>query len=62
MNNDDQHRWLDGSLVANGYTNWHSFNPTNGNENYMDIWVSDGKWTDWIETASYKYICEAGFI
>ena len=63
MNNDNIHRWLDGSKVADGFTNWRSGDPTNGNQNHMDIMMhSNGVWTDYLGTTSYKYICESGLI
>ena len=63
MNNDNQHRWLDGSLVASTYSNWNPGEPTNGVQNYMDMSASSGIWTDaTTHDRSYKYICEAGLI
>ena len=58
----DQHTWLDGTLVASGYTTWYPANPDNGNENYMGIWVDAMTWGDWIGTENFKYICEVGLV
>ncbi len=61
MNNDNQHRWLDGSLVASTYDNWYPGEPTNGVQNYIDMSASLHVWTDYTDR-SYRYICEAGLI
>ncbi len=47
------------------YTNWHSTNPNNGNENHVLIRMADatpGDWGDWYGSAPRKYVCEAGLI
>ena len=60
---DNQHRWMDGTLVASGFTKWRSPDPNNGGDNYMLFRPSDGKWGDYkTGPATFKYICESGLI
>ena len=63
MDSDDVYRWLDGTLVASGFTKWLGTEPSHKNQNYIRFrsdW--NGQWTDYAETYYYKYICESGLI
>ncbi len=63
MNLDNNHRWLDGSLVASGYMNWYPGDPHNGGENNVAIHLPlGGFWADYTGTHKFKYICESGLI
>ena len=64
MNNNNNHQWLDGTLVSSGYSNWYSpYEPNN--ESYMDIYMNPdahrGKWFD-SDGSSKKFICEPGLV
>ena len=52
-------KWLDGSLLNDGYTNWSNYEPNNagGNENYL-IMYPDNKWND----LNNNYGAGAGYI
>ena len=63
MNLDENLRWLDSTLVANGYTNWLPGDPDNGDNNHMGIRLSDWMWYDYDgATYTFQYICESGLI
>ncbi len=64
MNDDDQHRWIDGVLVADEYTNWSWYHePDNGNNNYMALKENwSGDWADFGARSDQVYICEKGLI
>ena len=70
MDDQDIHKWVDGSVVgASGFTNWDpededGTEPHTGNDNYMGIrkYTGSAYWLDSGTYSSYKYVCEAGLI
>ena len=63
LDNDDNYRWLDRTLVASGYSNWGTGDPDHGNEKYMAIRMHVGAiWGDYSATISKKYVCESGLL
>ncbi len=63
---DNQHRWLDGSLVSSGYTKWNTGQgePNDGGDDYLIIYpYGRFSWSDKpLEPWSRRYICEKGLI
>ena len=62
MNLDETFRWMDGVAVPSGYPNWLPGNPNQGNQDYMGMTRTDGRWYDGWAITTYNYVCEAGLI